>query len=110
FLEQVKAGKLKPVAVLGENRSPALPDVPTVGEAVPGYEASGWIGMVAPLGTPKSIVAELNAQLQKIVASPSVNKELVSLGYEPTLTKPEEYASIIRTEHAKWGEVTSQLQ
>jgi tripartite-type tricarboxylate transporter receptor subunit TctC len=102
----IKAGKLKAVAVLDSKRSSVLPDVPTVAEAgVPGYEAVGWVGIVAPKGTPKDIVAKLNTQLRTIMAMPAINEKLTLLGFEPSTGTPQAFDQTIHTEYAKWGEV-----
>ena len=76
MLPHVRAGKLRPLAVLGTARSPALPDVPTVAESVPGFEVSNWIGLFGPSGMPPAIVARLNAEVQKIMRSPEMQKRL----------------------------------
>lgn len=102
----IKAGKLKAVAVLDSKRSPVLPDVPTVAEAgVPGYEAVGWVGIVAPKGTPKDVLDKLNGQLREIMAMPAINEKLTQLGFEPSTGTQQAFDQTIRTEHAKWGEV-----
>jgi tripartite-type tricarboxylate transporter receptor subunit TctC len=101
-----KAGRVRGLAVSGPKRSDALPDVPTIAEAgVPGYEATTWTGIVAPVGMPKPIVARLNAELNKIVASRSFKDKVVAIGSEPAGGTPEEFGDFIRKEHAKWGEV-----
>lgn len=108
-LANVKAGKLKAVAVLDSKRSKVLPEVPTVAEAgVPGYEAVGWLGIVAPKGTPPEIVAKLSSQLAKVMAMPAIAEKLTTLGFEPDAGTPQAFDQAIRTEHAKWGEVVRQ--
>ncbi|WP_353193332.1 tripartite tricarboxylate transporter substrate-binding protein [Pandoraea pnomenusa] len=106
-LGSIQGGKLVPVAVLDSKRSNLLPNVPTVAEAgVPGYEAVGWLGLVAPKGTPPNIVATLNKQLAQVLAQPEVAKKLESLGYEPNPSPtPQAFEQGIRTEYAKWGKV-----
>jgi tripartite-type tricarboxylate transporter receptor subunit TctC len=79
-LPQVRAGKLRPLAVLGTARSPAIPDVPTMAESVPGFEVSNWIGLFGPAGMPPAIVARLNAEIQKIMRSPEIQKRLETEG------------------------------
>lgn len=102
----IKAGKLKAVAVLDSKRSAVLPAVPTMAEAgVPGYEAVGWVGIVAPKGTPKEVVTKLNGQLRTIMAMPAINEKLTLLGFEPSTGTPEAFDQSIRTEYAKWGDV-----
>jgi len=101
-----KAGRVRALAVTSPKRAAALPDVPTVAEAgVPGYEATTWTGIVGPVGLPKPIVARLNAELVKAVASPTFRERAAAIGSEPISSTPEQFAEFIRKEHAKWGEV-----
>ena len=101
-----KAGRVRALAVTSAKRTPALPDVPTVAEAgVPGYEATTWTGIVAPVGLPKPIVARLNAELVKAVASPTFREKAAAIGSEPVSSTPEQFGTFIRSEHAKWGDV-----
>ena len=102
----VKAGRVRGIAVTSPKRSPALPDIPTVAEAgVPGYEATTWTGIVGPVGLPQPIVARLNAELNKAVASPTFREKATAIGSEPLGSTPEQFAQFIRAEHAKWGDV-----
>jgi tripartite-type tricarboxylate transporter receptor subunit TctC len=97
---------VRALAVTSAKRTPALPDVPTVAEAgVPGYEATTWTGIVAPVGVPKPIVARLNAELVRAVASPTFREKAAAIGSEPVSSTPEQFGAFIRSEHAKWGEV-----
>ena len=101
-----KAGRVRGLAVSGPKRSEALPDVPTIAEAcVPGYEATTWTGIVAPVGMPKPIVARLNAELNKVIASRSFKEKIAAIGSEPAGGTPEQFADFIRKEHAKWADV-----
>jgi tripartite-type tricarboxylate transporter receptor subunit TctC len=101
-----KAGRVRGLAVSGPKRSEALPDVPTIAEAgVPGYEATTWTGIVAPVGMPRAIVMRLNAELNQVVASPTFKEKVAAIGSEPMSGTPEEFAEHIRKEHAKWAEV-----
>ena len=101
-----KAGRVRGLAVSGPKRSEALPDVPTIAEAgVPGYEATTWTGIVAPVGMPKPIVARLNAELNKVIASRSFKEKVAAIGSEPAGGTPEQFADFIRKEHAKWADV-----
>jgi tripartite-type tricarboxylate transporter receptor subunit TctC len=72
---------------------------------VPGYEATTWTGIVAPVGLPKPIVARLNAELVKAVAAPTFRERATAIGSEPVSSTPEQFGAFIRSEHAKWGEV-----
>lgn len=102
-LPQVKAGRLRAVAVIGAERAPALPDVPTVAETLPGFAVSNWIGLFAPAGTPPEIVAKLNAEVQKIMQQPDVQKRLEAEGAKFIPTTPESFAAFQRSEAAKWS-------
>ena len=104
-LPHVKSGKLRAIAVTSAKRSPELPNVPTVGESVPGYEATSWFGMFAPAGTPPDIVAKLNAVIVKALADPEVRKKISEQGAEPYPETPKEFAAFIQKESAKWGKV-----
>jgi tripartite-type tricarboxylate transporter receptor subunit TctC len=100
----VRAGKLRPIAVTTPNRSPAVPDVPTIAESgVPGYSATSWFGLLAPAGTPAPVMAKLHASILKALADPEVKKKLAEQGAEPHGEKPEQFAEFIRSETAKWG-------
>jgi len=102
-LPQVRAGKLRPLAVLGTTRSPALPDVPTVAESVPGFDVSNWIGLFGPAGMPPAIVAKLNAEVRKIMASPEIQKRLETEGAKFIPMSPEQFAAFQKSEMAKWA-------
>lgn len=101
-----KAGRVRGLAVSGPKRSAALPELPTIAEAgVPGYEATTWTGIVAPVGMPRAIVMRLNAELNQIVGSPTFKEKVAAIGSEPMSGTPEQFAEHIRKEHAKWAEV-----
>ena len=102
-LPHVRAGKLRPLAVLGTVRSPALPNVPTVAESVPGFEVSNWIGLFGPAGMPPAIVVRLNVEVQKIMRSPEIEKRLETEGAKFVPMTPEQFASFQKTELAKWA-------
>jgi tripartite-type tricarboxylate transporter receptor subunit TctC len=106
YLPQVKAGKLRALAVSPARRSPAVPDLPTIAEAgVPGYDAGAWFGLVAPAGTPKPIIDKLAAETQRILKIPDVAERLSGLGAEPVGNSPDEFAAFIKAEIAKWKKV-----
>ncbi|HTD90987.1 MAG TPA: tripartite tricarboxylate transporter substrate binding protein [Burkholderiales bacterium] len=106
YLPQVKAGKIRALAVSTAKRSPAVPDIPTVAEAgVPGYNASAWFGLVAPAGTPKGIVDKVATETQRILKLPDVAERLSGLGAEPVGDRPEQFAAHIKSEIAKWARV-----
>ncbi|MGZ5091517.1 MAG: Bug family tripartite tricarboxylate transporter substrate binding protein [Burkholderiales bacterium] len=102
----VKAEKLRGLAVTSAKRVPAYPELPTVAEAgVPGFEVTGWGGLIVPAGTPKSIVVRLNAELNEALALPHLTEKLTSLGSEVAGGTPEQFAELIRKETIKWGDV-----
>ena len=103
---QLKAGRLRALAVISRERLPALPEVPTVAEAgLPGFEVTTWYGILAPAGTPRPVVARLNDELVKIMHSPEMTERLAGIGTDPVTSTPEEFAAYIRAEIAKWGDV-----
>jgi tripartite-type tricarboxylate transporter receptor subunit TctC len=102
-LPHVRAGKLRALAVLGTARSPALPDVPTVAESVPGFEVSNWIAIFGPAGMPPAIVARLNAEVQKVMRSPEIQKRLESEGAKFIPMSPEQFAAFQKAEITKWA-------
>ena len=96
-------GKLKVLAVLSPQRSPILPDVPTIAESgYPGFEASVWYGFVAPAATPRPIVARLHAEVQKALASPDVRNRLASAGGEVLPASTEQFGAMIAAERARY--------
>ena len=103
---QVRNGRLRALAVAGDTRAKALPDVPTVAEAgFPGYEANTWNGILAPAGTPRAIINRLNAEMLKILGSREVIDYMTADGAEPAGNSPEQFTAYIRAEHAKWARV-----
>ena len=101
-----KAGRVRGLAVTGAQRSPALPELPTIAEAgVPGYEATTWTGIVAPAGVPRMIVARLNAEINHATSTPSLREKLAAIGSEPAGGTPEQFGELIRVESAKWADV-----
>lgn len=104
--QQVKAGRLRAVAVTSGKRSLFLPDLPTVGESgVPGYEVTSWNGVLAPAGVPATIIKRLNADLNQIISAPDMSKRMIEFGFEPIGGTPEKFAEFIRAETAKWAPV-----
>ena len=105
-LPMLQAGKLKALAVTSRERSPLLPDVPTVIESgVPDYEVTAWFGVFAPAGTPPEVVNRLNADLTSVLRAPEMQKRLRELGAEPETASPEAYGRYVRSEADKWGSV-----
>jgi tripartite-type tricarboxylate transporter receptor subunit TctC len=104
--QHIKAGKLVAFAVTSAQRLPQLPDVPTFAEAgVPGYESTGWFGVVAPAGTPPAIIARLNAEVVAALNDPEIRSAIRNLGAEPAPMKADEFEQYIKSEIQKWGKV-----
>jgi len=103
----IKAGKLRALAVTTSVRSPELPDVPTVGETVTGYEASAFFGIGAPKDTPKDIIALVNKHVNEGLKDPAILKKLADLGGIPLAGTPEEFGQVIASETAKWEKVVN---
>jgi tripartite-type tricarboxylate transporter receptor subunit TctC len=105
-LGQIKAGKLRAIAVTSTQRAPALPDVPTIAESgLPGFEATSWFGVLAPAGTPPAIIAKLNAEIDKWLQSPEAKEKLLGQGAAAAGGTPEQFGAYIRAETDKWAKV-----
>ena len=105
-LQHVKAGRLRVLAVTGDKRSSALPEVPTIAESgLPGFRAATWFGVLAPAGTPKEIVARLNAELAKALASPELVDHLRTEGADVVAGSPEQFGAFLKSEVERWGPV-----
>jgi tripartite-type tricarboxylate transporter receptor subunit TctC len=104
-IEYIRTGKLHGLAVTSATRSDALPDVPAVGEFVPGYAASGWFGVVAPKGTSNAIIDKLNTEINAVVADPNIKTRLVGLGVPPMPMTPADFGKFIAAETEKWAKV-----
>ena len=102
----IDAGQVRALATTGEQRAPALPDVPTVSEAgVPGYEATIWLGIMAPTGTPKEIVDRLNAEIEKIIAKPEIKAAWAKQGAVPMVMTQAQFDAFLRRDIDKWAKV-----
>lgn len=106
-LPYVKAGKLRALGVTGAQRSPAMPDVPTIAEAgIPGYAIEAWYGLLAPAATPANVVAMLNAEVRAVMSNPDLKDRMMAgLGQELSGTTPEQFAAFIRSEIVRLGEI-----
>ena len=105
-IPHMKSGRLKALGVSTARRSPEMSDVPTIAEAgVPGYEAIVWIGLLAPAGTPREIVAKLNAEIGKLVRTDDVRRLLAPTGMEPDPDTPEQFGAYLKGDYDKWGKV-----
>jgi tripartite-type tricarboxylate transporter receptor subunit TctC len=108
---QVRAGKFRAIATTSPTRLKIAPDVPTLNEAgVSGFDYLGWQGILAPAGTPPSVVARLSAELRKILEMPSVRQKLEELGYEPRNATPEEFLAIIKDDSVRYRKVILDAQ
>jgi tripartite-type tricarboxylate transporter receptor subunit TctC len=106
YLPQVRAGKIRALAVSSAKRASGAPDIPTMMEAgVPGFEAVSWFGLVAPAATPKPIVETLSVETARILKLPDINKRISELGAEPVGSTPQQYAAFIQSEIVKWRKV-----
>lgn len=101
----IKAGRLRALAVSSANRSPAAPEVPTMSESIPGFEATSWQGVLAPAGTPVGIIARINETIVKTIRMPDVHQRLIDGGYIPVGSTPQQFAAFIRSEMVKWAKV-----
>jgi tripartite-type tricarboxylate transporter receptor subunit TctC len=103
-MSHVKAGKLRALAVTSANRASTVPDLPTLAEAgVPGYEAIGWFGLLAPAATAKSLVERISRDANRVLADPEVRDRMLALGAEPSGDTPEAFGRFIRADQAKWS-------
>jgi len=105
-IPHMKSGRLNALGVSTAKRSPEMPEVPTIAEAgVPGFEATVWVGMLAPAGTPKEIVAKLNGEIGKLVRTDEMRKLLVPTGMEPDPDTPAQFGAYLKADYDKWGKV-----
>jgi len=105
IIGHIRGGSVRALGVTSAERSPALPDVPPVGESVPGYEASAWFGMSAPKGTPANAIARLNREINAALADPGMRAKLAELGGVPIPGTPEQFWEIHRMETEKWAKI-----
>lgn len=108
-LPYVQQGKLRAIAVANPERSSTLPEVPTIGETVPGYAASAWYGLFAPAGTPAPVIQQLNTAVTAILRSSAIKEKLLALGAEPAASTPEELDQFVKAESKKWGAVLKEI-
>ena len=103
----IKGGSIRALAVTSVAREPSFPDLPTVGETVPGYEATAWFGIGMPKGTPRDVINKINAAANKALADPKMRERLAQLGGAPIPGTPEDFGKIIATETEKWAKVVA---
>ncbi len=104
-IQHVRAGKLKALATTGAARAEALPELPTVAESVPGYEAVGWFGLLAPAATPKPVVQRLSSDANLVLKDIEIRKRMQAIGADPAGNTPEAFARFIRDDQAKWSKL-----
>jgi tripartite-type tricarboxylate transporter receptor subunit TctC len=107
-MPHIKAGRLRVLAVTDSQRSAALPDTPTMGESVPGYEFNNWYGIMAPAGTPRTLIELVNAEVHRILALPDVRERFSGLGADPTPSTAQKFAAVMKTDAEKWGRIIRQ--
>jgi len=101
----IKDGRIRALAVTTSTREPSLPNVPTVAETIPGYEASAWFGVSAPKGTPRDVVEKLNIAINQLLVDPKIQKRLSELGGTPIPGTPEDFGKLISSDTQKWEKV-----
>jgi tripartite-type tricarboxylate transporter receptor subunit TctC len=103
----IKAGQVRALAVTSEQREPSMAQLPTVGETVPGYEATAWFGIGMPKGTLREIIDKVNAEVNRTLADPKMRERLAELGGKSIAGTPEDFGKIIAAETAKWKKVVT---
>jgi tripartite-type tricarboxylate transporter receptor subunit TctC len=104
-LPYAKDGKLRPLAVTSPTRFPAIPQIPTIGEALPGYEMTNWYGLLAPAATPKEVVMKINTEVAKILNHPDVKERLAADGAIVVASTPDQFAAFLQQEMAKFAKI-----
>jgi len=107
---QIKAGRLRPLAVSGAHRSPQYPDLPTISEFYPGFENSIWLGLFGPAGMPEATLSKLRAEMKRVLESPDVKQRMNAAGgLDPYLASPEEFAALIQRDYEKYAKVVKDI-
>lgn len=101
----IKTGRVKALGVSGRSRSPLFPELPTIGEIVPGYETTAWGGIVAPAGTPREIIGRLNSEINKVLGNPAVNEKYAAISFETTIGPPDRLFDRALRETRLWADV-----
>ncbi|RPI43367.1 MAG: tripartite tricarboxylate transporter substrate binding protein, partial [Betaproteobacteria bacterium] len=104
-IAHIRSNRLRGLAVASAKRSQALPQLPTIGEYLKGFEASSWFAVFAPAGTPSDVIARLNAEIVKAMARKDVHQQLMAQGYEPVTGTPEQLAALLKRDTARWANV-----
>ena len=103
-LSLMREGKIRPIAVTSLTRAPFLPDIPTIAESgYPGYDVTGWFGLVAPPGTPAAVIDKLNRETVRIMTRPDIREKLEGIGIVPLVNTPAEFGALIKKESAYWA-------
>ena len=105
MLPHVKAGRIRGLGVTGLKRSPAIPELPAIAEAIPGFDVTVWGGVVVPAGVPRTIVTRLNAEINKALASPTLKEKYAAIGYELVGGTPQQFDAFVKKEIVKWADV-----
>jgi tripartite-type tricarboxylate transporter receptor subunit TctC len=105
LIEQIRAGALRPIAVTGATRSELLPEIPTAGESIPGFESNNWIGVGAPRNTPAEVIERLNVQINAGLADPAIRVRIADLGGTGLPGSPADFGKLVVDETEKWGKV-----
>ena len=105
MLPYVKAGRIRGLGVSGLKRAPSIPELPTIAEAVPGFEVINWGAAVLPAGVPKVIVGKLNAEINKALASPALKENYAAMGNDVVGGTPEQFDTFVKKEIAKWADI-----
>jgi tripartite-type tricarboxylate transporter receptor subunit TctC len=108
-IQHIRAGNLRALAVTTKRRSPSLPDIPSMDDFIPGYDVSGWQGLVAPKGTPVTIIEKLNAEVNAALTDPQLKTRLLDLGATPLPGSPEDFAALIATDTEIWARVVKAI-
>jgi tripartite-type tricarboxylate transporter receptor subunit TctC len=101
----IKGGRIRALAVTSAEREPSMPELPTVGDTVPGYEATAWFGIGMPKGTPRDIIDKINAEVNRALADPTMRARLAELGGKPLSGTPEDFGKVVAAETEKWAKV-----
>jgi tripartite-type tricarboxylate transporter receptor subunit TctC len=104
-LPHIRSGRIRAIAVAGARRATVLPDLPTIGESLPGYQVNFWAGVLAPAGTPSSIVSQLNREIVKIMRTPAVNQQLRDASFDIVAGTPQQFTATIREDVRRWAPV-----
>jgi tripartite-type tricarboxylate transporter receptor subunit TctC len=108
--QHIKSGRLRALAVTSDERSPIVPEIPTVAESgLPGYRAATWYGVIAPAGMPPAVVQRLSSEMQKIMAMPEVRAQLVASGNEAASMTMEQFGALVRDDYAKWQKLITEI-